>query len=84
MSIDIKDIITVSDEKNYVVVSKIDYDEDIYYYLTDVDDNVNTKFLVQNKERSESLLEVKDAELLQKLFPMFLKKTKESINLEDL
>lgn len=84
MSIDIKDIITLSDEKNYVVVSKIDYDEDIYYYLTDVDDNVNTKFLVQNKERSESLLEVKDAELLQKLFPMFLKKTKESINLEDL
>ncbi len=84
MNIDIKDIVTLNDEKNYVVVSKIDYDDDTYYYLTDIDDNVNTKFVVQNKERSESLLEVKDAELLQKLFPMFLKKTKESINLEDL
>lgn len=84
MNIDIRDTITLNDDNKYVVVSKIDYDDDTYYYLTDINNNENTKFLVQNRYKQESLLEVEDIELLQKLFPMFLSKTKEIMDIENI
>ena len=34
MTIEIKDTITLSDSNNYVVVSKIIYENMIYYYLS--------------------------------------------------
>ena len=83
MNIDIKDLIALDDNNKYVVVSKIDYDDETYYYLTDINNNENIKFLVQNKEKPNSVFQVEDVELLRKLFPMFWKKTKTEIDFEN-
>ena len=47
MNIDIKDIITLSDDNEYIVTSKAVYDNKIYYFLVDINDNSNMKFLYE-------------------------------------
>ena len=83
MGIDIKDIITLSDDNEYVVVSKTDYQNQIYYYLMDKNSKENIKFCVENSSNS-SLIEVEDKELIQRLLPLFLKATSESLSREKL
>ncbi|MDR2570552.1 MAG: hypothetical protein LBD23_09680 [Oscillospiraceae bacterium] len=72
MNIEIKDIITLSDNQNYAVCSKIKYQGITYYYLIDVENNENIKF-VQEKQTGDkiTMLEVEDKELLQQLLPLF-------------
>lgn len=80
MNIDIKDVVTLNDNIRYVVVSKTNYEGNVYYYLTEIENLTNIKFLVENKERN-SLVEVEDKELIQKLLPLFVKESKEKLNL---
>ena len=77
--IDIKDTIALSDNNEYVVVSKISYEDKIYYYLVDKNDNANLKFCYEN---GDSLVELNDKVLVTKLLPMFLDAAK-SINFDD-
>lgn len=77
MNIDIKDVVTLSDNIRYVVVSKTNYENNVYYYLTEIENLSNIKFLVENKERN-SLIEVEDKELIQKLLPLFVNESKEN------
>ncbi len=79
MNIEIKDVVTLSDDVRYVVVSKINYKNNAYYYLTEIENLANIKFLVENKDKN-SLIEVEDKELIQKLLPLFIKETKENLN----
>ncbi len=79
MNIEIKDVVTLSDDVRYVVVSKINYKNNVYYYLTEIENLTNIKFLVENKDKN-SLIEVEDKELIQKLLPLFIKETKENLN----
>lgn len=81
MNIEIKDVVTLSDNIRYAVVSKVNYENNIYYYLTEIENIANIKFLVENKERN-SLVEVEDKELIQKLLPLFVKESKEKLNLD--
>jgi len=83
MNIDIKDIITLSDNVSYVVVSKTNYQEKTYYYLIDKDNNENIKFCVENTKNS-SLIEIEDTNLIQQLLPLFLKASSQAITKEDL
>lgn len=85
MNIDIRDIITLNDNKKYIVVSKTNYKNNIYYFLTEKDNISSIKFLVENKEKG-SLVEVEDKNLIQKLLPKFVNETKEVLNMnfEDL
>ena len=83
MDIDIKDIITLSDDNEYVVASKINYQDSIYYYLIDKDNNKNLKFCVEKLE-NQSLIEVEDKNLIQKLLPLFLESSIKAIAKEDL
>ena len=83
MNIDIKDIITLSDNNEYVVVSKTDYQDKIYYYLIDKNNNENIKFCVENNE-NKSLLEIEDTSIIQQLLPLFVESTSKSITKEDL
>ena len=39
MQIDIKDVLTLEDDSDYVVVSKIDYEGITYLYLVSLSDN---------------------------------------------
>lgn len=81
MNIDIKDVVTLNDNIRYAVVSKVNYENNVYYYLSEIDNLSNIKFLVENKERN-SLVEVEDKELIQKLLPLFVNESKEKLNLD--
>lgn len=77
--IDIRDILTLNDNNEYVVVSKISYEDKIYYYLVDKNDNVNLKFCYEN---GDNLVELNDKVLVTKLLPLFLDAAK-SVNFDD-
>ena len=40
----IKDVLTLSDGKDYIIVSKTNYNYKIYLCLVDINDNKNVKF----------------------------------------
>lgn len=75
--IDIRDILTLDDNNEYVVVSKITYEDKIYYYLVDKNDNANLKFCY---EKEDNLVELNDKVLVTKLLPLFLEASKDIIN----
>ena len=77
MMIDIKDILTLDDKNDYVVVSKINYENKIYYYLVDINNNDNLKFCYED---NNELVEIEDKELTTKLLPMFLEVSKGELN----
>jgi len=77
MIIDIKDILTLSDNNKYIVVSKINYENKNYYYLIDVNSERNVKFCYQD---GEELVELNNKELTTKLLPLFFQASKESLN----
>lgn len=70
MNIDIKDIITLDDDIEYVVASKINYKNKNYYYLIDINDNTNIKFCY---EEDKYLVLSEDKELNTLLLPLFFK-----------
>ena len=74
--IEIKDIVTLSDQNEYQVVSIVDYEYRIYYYLVEINEISNVKFLYKNGDK---LTEVEDKELVNKLLPMFYEQIKDII-----
>lgn len=72
----IKDIVTLSDDNKYQVISKTNYEGLIYYYLVDINDLTNIKFLYENIDR---LTEVEDPELIRKLLPKLYNEIKDLI-----
>jgi len=83
MGINIKDILVLSDDREYVVVSKTSHQGNVYYYLMDKDNNENLKFCVE-KTVNKSLLEINDTNLIQQLLPLFLDASSKAITKEDL
>ena len=77
--IDIRDILTLDDNNEYVVVSKVAYEDKVYYYLVDKNNNANLKFCY---EKEDNLVELNDKVLVTKLLPLFLEAAK-SINFND-
>ena len=56
MTINIKDILTLSDNNDYIVISKVDYNNKTYYYLLDKNDSGNILFCyLENDELVEAL-----------------------------
>ena len=79
MIINIKDTLTLDDNNEYVVVSKISVDDNNYFYLIDKNDNSNVKFCYQD---NDELVELNDEELVTRLLPLFVENAKGE--LEDL
>ena len=79
MIINIKDTLTLDDNNEYVVVSKINDDDKNYFYLIDKNDNSNVKFCYQD---NDELVELNDKELVTRLLPLFVENAKGE--LEDL
>ena len=77
MIINIKDTLTLDDNNQYVVVSKINYDNKIYYCLINNSSNTNLKFCI---EENEELVEIVDSELIVKLLPLFIEAAKKEID----
>lgn len=78
MNIDIRDIITLDDNKEYVVISIANYQNKIYYYLIDQSNAANVKFCLENSKKN-SLIEIKDSHLIQALLPLFANNVKNYI-----
>ena len=70
----IKDIVTLSDKNEYQVISKVSYESEIYYYLVDINEISNIKFLYENGEK---LTEIEDEKLVNELLPLFYNEIKE-------
>ena len=59
MKIDKNDFVTLSDNVKYLVVSKVRYRDLDYFYLVDVVDNSNIKFVTID---NDNVIEVNDNE----------------------
>ncbi len=79
MNIEMKDTITLDGVDKYIVVSKVDYQNNIYYYLTESNNSGNVKFCME-KPNTNILVEVNDENLNKILLSLFVEKTKEIIN----
>ena len=73
MIINIKDTLTLDDNNEYVVVSKVNADDKNYFYLIDKNDNSNVKFCYQD---NDELVELNDKELVTRLLPLFVENAK--------
>lgn len=76
MSIEIKDTILLDDNNEYVVVSKVNYENKNYYYIVDKNKNENLKFCYED---GEELVELNDKEITTKLLPLFYNEVKDMI-----
>lgn len=84
MDIDIKDVVELDDNIEYIVVSKTNYNNNTYYYLIDINNTTNFKFLYEDLS-DQTLVEVEDDNLLKELIPLFLSASKpvlEEMNIE--
>lgn len=72
----IKDIVTLSDDNTYQVVSKTVYEDTTYYYLVDINNISNVKFLYENIDK---LTEIEDPELIKTLLPKLFMEIKDII-----
>ena len=77
MNIEIKDVVTLSDNRSYVVCSKIEYQGSHYLYLMDLENNENIKFCKETQKDNKTIVfEIEDKELLQQLLPLFFEEAK--------
>ena len=72
MEIEYQDIITLSDNNEYLVASKVNYNDSQYIYLVDINDNKNLKFAeIENNCLISELDSILDEELINNLIPLF-------------
>lgn len=77
MIINIKDTLILDDNNEYVVISKINYENKNYYYLLDRNNLKNVKFCYED---NNELVEIIDKNLITKLLPLFVKASQKEIN----
>lgn len=76
MKIDIKDSVILDDENEYLVASKINYENKEYYYLVNIDEN-EVKFCYLD---NDELVEINDKDLATKLLPLFAEVSTQVLN----
>lgn len=64
------DTIALSDKNEYLVISKVVYLNNTYYYLVDEKNNENARFCLEKAE-TKSMIEICDVTLIQTLIPLF-------------
>lgn len=67
-----RDIVKLSDNNEYMIISKINYKNKQYLYLIDINNKKNINFFNVN---GEILNPIEDKTLLTELLPIFLKNT---------
>lgn len=81
MNIEIEDILTLDDDKDYVVVSKTIIDDVNYYYLIEDSDNPKMMFCYEDKDE---LVDITDSEKIKKIIPYLYKAIRNKIDPEKL
>lgn len=79
MKINIKDLITLSDDIEYIVASKTIYDGKTYYFLTQKNDISNIKFCYTTPDNEKLFIESEDLDINTKLLPIFIKEAKRAM-----
>ncbi len=80
MIINIKDILTLDDNNEYVVISKVKHNNKDYYYLIDKNNNKNIKFCYGD---NDELVEIENKELITLLLPLFVNSISEELSSEE-
>ena len=78
MNIEIKDVVTLDNDIQYIVKSKTNYNNELYYYFVNSKDENDFKILRFNKNNNK-LIEFENSDLIKKLLPLFLKETLNSL-----
>ena len=73
MNISIMDVLTLEDKNEYVVVSKVLYEDKNYMFLVDINNNKNIKFCYQD---NDEVVESDDKDLNSRLLPLFYEQAK--------
>ncbi len=73
MNIGVRDTLTLNGKDKYVVAGKITYKDDTYYYLVSLNNELDVKFCLHNKNNITSLTEVIDPDIIEELLPLFCK-----------
>lgn len=81
MKINIMDTLTLDDNNEYVVVSKVKYENKNYYYLSEIKKPQNILFCYEDKDE---LVELIDGNLIIKLLPLFVGNTKKVITEDEM
>lgn len=74
---EIRDVVVFDDDKEYVIASKVDYNNKTYLYLSDVNNSGKVMFGYLD---NDDIVEIKDSKLIKELLPMFLESSKDVIN----
>ena len=82
MNIEVKDLVTLDNDIEYIVTSKTTYEDNIYYYFVNNKDSNDFKILRLNKDNNK-LIEFDNPDLIKKLLPLFVKETLNSIKDEN-
>ena len=77
MNINIKDLLTLDDDNEYIVISKMYYNGKDYLYLVDTNNNENLKICYLD---GEELVESNNKDLNTELIPLFFGKVKDLLN----
>ena len=63
-----KDVVTLDDNNEYVVVARANYKDNVYCYIVDINNNERFKFVYID---GDSLVEVTGGLLIRNLLPLF-------------
>ena len=77
MEINKNDFSTLSDNIKYLVVSKVNYQNIEYYYLVDIVDNSNIKFVTFE---NDEVVDVENNGVLDEIFKLMIIDLKENID----
>lgn len=72
MKINEKNIIILDDDNQYVVVKKLNIENIIYYYIIDINNFKNIKYLYEN---GNELIEIEDEKTIQNLIKTITNET---------
>lgn len=81
MNIEIEDILTLDDDKDYIVISKAKVENVNYYYLIEDSDSPSTMFCYEDKDE---LVDITDEEKIKKIIPYLYKAIRNKIDPEKL
>ena len=79
--IELTNLVTLDDDNEYVVAAKTNYENRVYYFFVDINDNKNIKFLYED---GEELVEVDDGKIIEELVPLFADSMREIVSDEAL
>ena len=82
MNIEVKDIITLDDDNRYMVISKAEYKGKLYFYLINVKDRGQYKFLYLTAENE--LSEFNDPKIMEELLPLFYQEISKHLDISKL